>query len=172
MFQEENGNALTVSPGKKEQTPIPKTPKPSKQIETVEKPNEKVEPTPEIDFFDDVIDDTPTDDETIINSVHIDDNYDEDFEDAFEVHEKDDNSVQDSSEEDESESSLPRKKNDETEKENDTNYENGTFSSIRYKLYTLNCTCQTYSDKEKDIVSAFSVHYKLCSGFCKCYMYI
>lgn len=135
MFQEENDNDLTVRPEKKEQNPIPKTPKPSKQIETVEKPNVKVEASPEIDFFDDVIDDTPTDDETIINSVRIDENYDEDFEGAFEVHEKDDDSVQESSEEDKSESSLPRNKHDETEAENDTNYENGTFSSIRYKLY-------------------------------------
>ena len=130
MFQEENDNDFTVRPKKKEQNPIPKTPKPSKQIKTVEKPNVKVEASPEIDFFDDVIDDTPTDDETIINSVRIDENYDEDFEDAFEVHEKDDDSVQESSE-----SSLPRNKHDETEAENDTNYENGTFSSIRYKLY-------------------------------------
>ena len=135
MFQEENDNDLTVRPEKKEQNPIPKTTKPTKQIETVEKPNVKVEASPEIDFFDDVIDDTPTDDETIINSVRIDENYDEDFEDAFEVHEKDDDSVQESSEEDKSESSLPRNKHDETEAENDTNYENGTFSSIRYKLY-------------------------------------
>ena len=126
---------MTVRPEKKEQNPIPKTPKPSKQIKTVEKPNVKVEASPEIDFFDDVIDDTPTDDETIINSVRIDENYDEDFEGAFEVHEKDDDSVQESSEEDKSESSLPRNKHDETEAENDTNYENGTFSSIRYKLY-------------------------------------
>ena len=126
---------MTVRPEKKEQNPIPKTPKPSKQIEIVEKPNVKVEASPEIDFFDDVIDDTPTDDETIINSVHIDENYDEDFEDAFEVHEKDDDSVQNSSEEDKFESSLPRKKHDEAEVENDSNYENGTFSSIRYKLY-------------------------------------
>ena len=135
MFQEENDNDLTVRPEKKEQNPIPKTTKPTKQIETVEKPNVKVEASPEIDFFDDVIDDTPTDDETIINSVRIDENYDEDFEGAFEVHEKDDDSVQESSEEDKSESSLPRNKHDETEAENDTNYENGTFSSIRYKLY-------------------------------------